>query len=335
MRRIKVIYLPTPSNMAPCWDRDVLNALGDWHEVHVYDSESPTTGQFAGRDVVIEHGAVSTPSMMEAAKDVKLWQVHGTGVDHLDLEGFADRGQAVANCPGECSAAALAECAMMFMLMLARSYQKSRHDFRRNFTRELVGMELTRRTLLILGLGTSGQQLARRAASFGLRIMAVDVQSFDQSLLDELGVTELATPEELDRLLPDADFVSLHLHLNSETHHIMSARRLGLMKPTACLINVARGPLVDEAALHQRLIDGKLGGAGLDVFESEPPNADLPAYRLANVFTTPHLAGTTDLVSQCRSVFCAKNVDRIAMGLPPHSVVNDPSAATSLLKRNE
>lgn len=325
MRRIKVLYLPAPPDMAPCWDRDVIDALRDRHDVHVYDPALPMHQQFEGCQVVIEHGSVGTAAMIEAAGDAKLWQVHGTGVDHLDLEVFNARGLAVANCPGQHSAAALAECAMMFLLMLARSYQKCRTDFHRNFTREAVAMELSGRNLLIIGLGASGQQLASRAKPFGLRIAAVDVRPFDQTLMDDLGVGELAKPDGLDRLLADADFVSLHLHLNSKTRHIIDSRRLGLMKRTACLINVSRGGLVDEAALHERLNAGKLGGAGLDVFETEPTRTDLPVYQLDNVFTSPHLAGTTDLVSRRRSVFCGHNVDRIASGLGPENIVNDPT----------
>ena len=333
MRRINVIYLPTPPEMASCWDRDVLNKLRDRHNVHIYDSGSAMQEQFDGREVVIEHGSVGVPAMIEAAKDAKLWQVHGTGVDHLDLDAFNRRGLAVANCPGQLSAAALAECAMMFLLMLARCYQKCRGDFQQNFRREAIGMELDGRNLLIIGFGASGQELARRAKPFGLRIWAVDVVSFDQSLLDELGVAELVTPQDLDRLLPDADFVSLHLQLNSETRHIINSDRLRLMKRTACLINVARGALVDEAALHEGLMTGKLGGAGLDVYESEPPKPDLPVYQLTNVLTTPHVAGTTDLVSKRRAAFCGENVDRIAMEQPPHNVVNDPLAVCESAKR--
>ena len=333
MRRINVIYLPTPPEMDSRWDRDVLEALAGRHQVRVYDAGRPLPRQFDGCEVVIEHGSVGMPEMISAAADAKLWQVHGTGIDHLNISAFNRRGLAVANCPGKLSAAALAECAMMFLLMLARSYQKCRDDFRRDFSREAIGTELQGRNLLIIGLGASGQELARRAKPFGMRIAAVDVIAFDRSLLDELGVAELATPDDLDRLLPTADFVSLHLHLNSETRHIIDARRLGLMKPTASLINVARGALIDESALHERLLSGQLGGAGLDVYESEPPTADLPVYRLANVLTTPHLAGTTDLVSKRRAAFCAENVDRIAVGESPHNVVNNPVAAVASDRR--
>ena len=326
MRRINAIYLPTPPDMDPCWDRDVLDAVAERHDVRVYDADRSLDPQFAGCEVVIEHGSVGTPKMAGAAAAAKLWQVHGTGIDHLDLEALNQRGLAVANCPGQLSAAALAECAMMFMLMLARSYQKCRDDFRRDFTREAVGVELGGRNLLIIGLGASGQELARRAKPFGLRIAAVDLLEFDPALLEELGVTELAPPADFDRMLASADFISLHLHLNADTRYLIDRRRLALMKPTACLINVARGALVDEAALHEALLNGKLGGAGLDVYEAEPPDPDLAVFRLANVLTTPHLAGTTDRVSRSRAAFCAENVDRVAMGERPLNVVNSPVA---------
>ncbi|NQU11518.1 glycerate dehydrogenase, partial [bacterium] len=110
---------------------------------------------------------------------------------------------------------------------------------------------------------------------------------------------------------------SLHLHLTPETRHIIDARRIGLMKPSACLINVARGALVDEAALHEALLQGRLGGAGLDVFAKEPPDPTLPVYRLPNVVVTPHVSGGTDGTARKRAAAAAENVDRIARGLEP------------------
>jgi D-3-phosphoglycerate dehydrogenase len=109
----------------------------------------------------------------------------------------------------------------------------------------------------------------------------------------------------------------LHLHLNAETRHTIDARRLDLMKPTACLINVARGALVDEEALYRALTDGTIGGAGIDAYAQEPPDRTNPVYQLPNVVATPHIAGVTDGTSRKRAACAAENVDRVAQGLEP------------------
>jgi D-3-phosphoglycerate dehydrogenase len=110
------------------------------------------------------------------------------------------------------------------------------------------------------------------------------------------------------------DFISVHLHLTAKTRHIIDERRIELMKPTACIINVARGDLIDEEALHQALMEGRIGGAGLDAFAQEPPDITLPVYQLPNVCVTPHTAGSTDGTSRKRALFAAENLDRYARG---------------------
>jgi len=119
-----------------------------------------------------------------------------------------------------------------------------------------------------------------------------------------------------------ADFLSVHLHLTDATRHIIDGRRIGLMKPDACIINVARGALVDEEAMYDALLNGRLGGAGLDVFSNEPTDPSLPVYQLPNVVVTPHVSGGTDLTLRLRAEAVAENVDRIAQGLEPLSRVD-------------
>ncbi|MDE0298985.1 MAG: hypothetical protein OXN17_10160 [Candidatus Poribacteria bacterium] len=118
-------------------------------------------------------------------------------------------------------------------------------------------------------------------------------------------------------MLAESDVVSLHLHLNDKTRHTIDARRLRLMKPTAFFINVARGALVDESALEAALVEGWIGGAGLDAFGREPPDVTSPIFSLPNVIATPHTSGTTDGTSRRRAQASAENVDRIAAGLEP------------------
>ena len=156
-----------------------------------------------------------------------------------------------------------------------------------------------------------------RALPFGMRILAIDIRDVGADEVREFGVEFAGKPADLDKVIAESDVVSLHLHLNDKTRHTIDALRLRLMKPTAFLINVARGALVDEAALEEALVEGRIGGAGLDAFGREPPDVTSPIFSLPNVIATPHTSGTTDGTSRRRAQASAENVDRIAAGLEP------------------
>ena len=319
--RLTVLFLPHPlgsSMLKPAKD-DVVAAVGDRHDLRILDYDEPIAPQFAGVDVVIDHGgSAGTREMADAAAGtVRLWQILGTGFDHFDLEYWQSKNLPVANCPGIFSAVALAECAMMFILMLARQYPVTQTNLKQGELYRPVGMELDGLNLGIVGFGASGIELARRAAPFGLEMSAIDIRDIGEDEVTEFGLEFVGKPEDLDSVIATSDFLSLHLHLNDETRHIIDSRRLRLMKPTAFLINVARGALVDEAALVEALAEGEIAGAGLDVFGQEPPDLDSPIFSLPNVIATPHISGGTDGTSRKRAGAAAANVDRIATGLAP------------------
>ena len=317
MRRVKVLYLHQEGIDLQC-QQDLVDAIGGRHDLSILDETVPLAEQFKDREVVIDMGgSVGTHEMMDAAVNTRLWQVLGTGLDHVDIPYLKAKGFMVTHCPGSLSGAALAECALMFMLMLSRSFHEATDNFKAGVSYLPTGNNLERKVLAIVGFGASGQQLARRAKPFGMRIQGIDVRPIEQGVLDEIEPEFIGTPEDLDRVVAECDFLSLHLHLNDETRHIIDAHRIGLMKPTACIINVARGALVDEDAMHRALLSGRLGGAGIDVFSTEPPDATLPVYQLPNVFVTPHVAGETTDTSRYRAEAMAENVDRIAQGLEP------------------
>ena len=317
MRRLSVLLLPLKGHFEP-WCDDVIQAVGAHHELSVFDDTGPLAPQFNSIEVIIDQGgSVGTRAMMDVATDARLWQILGTGFDHFDLEYIRGKGIGVANCPGQFSSVALAETAMMFILMLSHRYREGESNFRSGVLYEPMGRELGDLTLGIIGFGASGQELARRAKGFGMRILGIDIRAIEPEILAELQPDLLGMPSDMDTVVAESDFLSLHLHLNAETRHIIDARRLGLMKPSACLINVARGALVDESALYQALIDGTIGGAGLDVFAEEPPDPTLPVFQLPNVVVTPHIAGVTHETSRRRAMCAAQNVDRIAQGLEP------------------
>jgi D-3-phosphoglycerate dehydrogenase / 2-oxoglutarate reductase len=320
-RRLRVLFLThitgNPNLFHP-WGDDVIAAIGDRHELRILDRSQPLAPQFDGVEVVIDHGgSAGTREMLALSTSVKLWQILGTGLDHFDLDYWRSQHMPVANCPGPFSASALAECALMFILMLARRYPAAQAGLLAGRLYEPLGRELDGLRLAMIGFGASARELARRARPFGLRLSAIDIRDVGPDEVQAFGLDFVGRPADLDAVLAQADIVSLHLHLTTETRHIIHARRLALMKPTAYLINVARGALVDEAALAEALAAGRLGGAGLDAFGQEPPDLTSPLFHLPNVITTPHIAGVTDGTSRKRAQCCADNVDRIAAGLEP------------------
>jgi phosphoglycerate dehydrogenase-like enzyme len=300
------------------WLSDLRMAIGTRHSFALLDEQAPLAAQFADVDVVVDQGGVhSTRAMADLGASVKLWQILGTGFEKFDLEYWKQKKIPVANTPGQFSADALGECAMMFILMLARRWHETQVHLRESRFYSPMGKELESARLLLIGFGASAKALAARANAFKMRISAIDVREVSEAERREFRLEAVDKPAELDRLLPVCDYVSLHLHLNNETRHILDARRLGLLKSTACLINVARGPLVDQAALYRNLVDGRLAGAGLDVFETEPVDPKDPLFKLPNVVATPHVSGSTDGTSRRRGQCAATNIDRVGQGLEP------------------
>jgi phosphoglycerate dehydrogenase-like enzyme len=317
MRRLKVLVLPLEDLFSP-WIDDLLSALGQNHEVRVFDKTQPLVAQFSGIEAVVDQGgSVGTRAMMDAAFQAELWQILGTGFDHFDLTYIKEKGVPVANCPGQFSSTALAETALMFILMLAHRYKAARRNFSESVLYKPLGVELSGQTLGILGFGASGQELALRAKACGMRIMVTDLHPVDPKVLERIQPDFFGTEADTEKVVAASDYLSLHLHLNRQTHHLIDRHMLRIMKNGACLINVARGALVDEDALYNVLLDGAIGGAGLDVFAEEPPQVKHPVFDLPQVISTPHVAGCTDGTSQKRAACAAGNVDRVAKGLEP------------------
>src|SRR5258706_31034 len=200
------------------------------------DGQQPLAPQFAGVDVVIDHGgSVGTREMLAAAASARLWQVLGTGLDHFDLAYWHAQHMPVANCPGPFSASALGECAMMYILMLARQYPVARANLEAGHYYDPLGTELDGLKLGLVGFGASAQALARRARPFGLQLFAIDVRDIGAAEMRDYGLSFAGQPDEMDRVIAESDILSLHLHLNPETRGLIDARRRALMKPSAVL----------------------------------------------------------------------------------------------------
>ena len=324
MRRLKVLYLPHPAEGVNVdWGKDVIDAISPDHDVRVFDRQQPPEPQFQGVEAIVDLGGNITGEYlsMAAQAGVQFLQAQTNGLDHVDVAGIRASGLTLAHCPGGPSSVALAESAMMFILMLAHRYGEGLVNFAERKFFFPIGMELVDRTLGIIGFGASGQHLARRARPFGLKINAIDIREIEPEILDEIQPDFLGGPSDLDRVIAESDFLSVHLHLTADTHHIIDARRIGLLKPTACLINVARGGLIDEEAMYEALLHNKIGGAGLDAFAQEPVDPTRPVYALPNVCVTPHTAGSTDGTSRKRAAFAAEHLKRFATGEPLAALV--------------
>lgn len=220
------------------------------------------------------------------APRLKVVSAQGVGYDHIDVEAANRHGVAVCICAG-CNNHAVSELAFALMLNLARHVRAADDAMRDGGWPRLLGPELWGKTLGILGLGRVGKAAALIARGGGMRVIATDIK-WDITFANEHGISYVP----LHRLLREADFLSIHCPLNDTTRGMIDERAIEQMKPTAFLINTARGPIVKESALVAALREKMIAGAGLDVFEIEPhpqnPYLDLP-----NVLLTPHLGGAT------------------------------------------
>jgi D-3-phosphoglycerate dehydrogenase len=268
-----------------------LRALGDV-TIHVErgaDQEAELTRRIADAEVVLNiraHARFSA-SVLAGCPRLRLISVWGTGTDHIDLGACRSRGITIASTPGV-NAHAVAEHTVALMLALLRRIPALDRDLRAGgWARDRLG-QLEGKTVGIVGLGAIGTRVAELLAPFGVKLLAASWHA-DGGRAASLGAR--AVP--VDELLRESDVVTLHLRVTPETTGVLGRDRLALMKPTAVLINTARGALVDSAALVDALASGRLAGAALDVFDHEPVPPDDPLLAQPNVVLTPHVAGMT------------------------------------------
>jgi D-3-phosphoglycerate dehydrogenase len=231
-----------------------------------------------------------TRRVFEAAPNLRALCKWGTGVDQIDFEAAADHGVAVRNVPDAFSVP-VSDSVMTFMLCFARKIPWLTTELKGGRWTPLDGPSLAECTLGVVGVGNIGSAVLRKASAFGMKLLATDPRDdIPLQLLDDTGVEIVS----LDELLAQSDFVSLNCDLNSSTRHLMSDEQFAKMKPSAVLINTARGGVVDQPALIRALTSGGIAGAGLDVFETEPIPAGCELLTLENVLLSPHLANSSD-----------------------------------------
>ena len=291
--------------------------LGEEWTVHSFREESDVPDDAAAAaEFVMAAASQRVSALFSRAPHLRLVQIPGHGYDHVDLAAAGD----VPVCTVASSGAeshTVAEMALLLIGVASRRVIAGDRVVREGGwgTQEMLFggpgvFELAGKTLGIVGFGRIGQELAKRARAFDMRVVFTDVVGTDDPDF-----------RELDALLAESDIVSLHAPLTSETKHLISDDTIGRMKPGAILVNTSRGPLVDEAALAKALQTGRLRAAAIDVFDPEPPG-DSPLLDLANVVLSPHMAGVTQ-ESIMRILGAAlENCRRVVRGEPPHDVVN-------------
>jgi phosphoglycerate dehydrogenase-like enzyme len=255
----------------------------------VADGIRPLEEQVGEAEALVPSMGRITRAVIEAAPRLMVIAQFGAGLEGVDLEAARERGVAVRNVAGV-NAQAVAELAAFLMLALARKLPVHARSFQRRVVGDPPGTELSGKTLGIVGLGASGRALARIARGFGMEVIGLRRTPAPH----DPDASWVGGPGDLDTLLARADYVSLHAPLDAGTRGLIDARRLGLMKPTAFLVNVGRGALVDREALLAALRERRIAGAGLDVYWEEPPDPADALFALDNVVATPHLGGVTD-----------------------------------------
>ena len=253
-------------------------------------SEEELSALISDVDGVICGDDQFTEQVLEGAPRLKVISKWGTGVDSIDRQAAARLGIAVCNTPNAFTDA-VADSVMGYILCFARQIPWVNHDMRRNQWVKRPCVSLRECTLGIIGVGNIGKAVAQRAAAFGVRLLGNDVVEISSQWTSKTGMHTVGKEE----LLRQADFVSLNCDLNPKSFHLISQRELGWMKPAACLINTARGPLIDEPALVRALQRKQIAAAALDVFEEEPLPADSPLRSLDNVLLAPHNANSSPL----------------------------------------
>lgn len=254
---------------------------------------------------------------------LKLVQQYGAGLDSVDIPAATATGIYVANVPtaGTGNAESVAELALFFMLGLARKYRQTQESIQNRVLGSPMGQALKGKTVAIIGYGGIGQALARRLAGFEMRILAVSRRGPTPDKPDNgIPLTHVAQ-DEFHAVLRAADFVITAPPLNDETRGLMGQAEFACLKSEAFVINVARGPVLDYTALLAALREGRIAGAGLDVFWSEPfdPNDEIFQY---NVLATPHIGGATDVSLQGIAKRVAENINRLRRGEMPLNCVN-------------
>ena len=308
-----------------------LNQIGLTGET--IDYKRSVLPQVADAEVIVNGFGIIDKSLIDGCPKLQLIQQTGIGVDNVDVSYCTSKSVMVANVP-LANAVSVAEHTLFLILYLAKNVKEKLSTNSNNannngvlFERRVsdtLGSEIQRKVLVIIGLGATGLEVAKRAKSFGMHVISVTKNPFlkKPGMDKAYFVDNLGGPEILSESISRADYVSLHTPLTEETKNMIGAKELALMKNTAYLVNVARAPITNKEALYTVLSNSKIAGAAFDVFWEEPPDSNDKLLKLNNFLLTPHIAGwTADSVDAIARII-ATNIERFAQGETPLTIVN-------------
>jgi len=317
----------------------LLERLQSACEVSYWEGEGPTPHEVLLRDAAEAEATVGhyhwTADLMDKLPKLRLIANVGVGVDHVDVPAATARGIIVTNTP-DVLTDTTADLAFALLMSVARRVTEADRFIRAGrwvpggANATFLGRDVHHGTLGIVGLGRIGSAVAERGAlGFKMKVLYYDVVR-REDLEQRFGYRFV----DLDTLLAESDFVSLHMPSLPSTYHMIGAAELAKMKPTAILINAGRGALVDEKALIAALKEGRIAGAGLDVFEQEPANPDNPLFKMENVVATPHIGSATAATRYAMAQLAVENVVSFALGKGPLTPFN-PEVLTHLKRQRQ
>jgi D-3-phosphoglycerate dehydrogenase len=292
-------------------------------------NDEPLIPQIMDAEIIINSFNKIDRNLIDSCPKLKLVQQSGIGVDGIDIDYCTEKDIYVANVP-LANAISVAEHTFLLMLYLCKNIKldplQSVSSTGRFVRREpdKIGFELQGKNLLIIGLGVTGIEVAKRAKAFGMKVTAITKHPFTKTVGGDKKyfVDYLYGIDKLVDVLPKADIVSIHTPLNQETENMIGKKELDLMKKSAYLVNVARAPIVSREALLGSLVNKNIAGAAFDVFWEEPADTDDPLLKLENFVLTPHLAGWTYEAIDSITDIMFMNFERILRGQIPMTMVN-------------
>jgi D-3-phosphoglycerate dehydrogenase len=266
-------------------------------------------------DAVIVGVEKINEQLIQKAEKLRVIAKHGAGVDNIDVATATKKGIAVINAPGA-NSDAVADLTFGLFLSLARNIPYADSAVKHDKWPRIIGTQLNGKVVGIVGLGQIGKKVAKRALGFDMKVVAYDVKR-DDSFTQRWGITYLP----LEKIMSEADFISIHIPLLPETRGLINGELLRSMKKSSFIVNISRGDIIDEESLYQTLKEGGIRGAGLDVFTREPPQGS-PLMKLANVVCTPHMGGYTFDALRKTGMICAQGIIDVWEGRHPQFIAN-------------
>jgi len=291
------------------------------YNVKLYNSKASSQEEFIQRmknaKVVVNVRAYSkfTEEVFKRCSSLKLLSILGTGTDHVDLEDASKYGVLVTNTPGF-AAVAVAEHSLTLMLSVARKISLIDREVKEGKWPRGLMTQIHGKTLGLIGLGAIGGQFAKIGNGLGMKVISWETFQPSKERAKEFGVEFVS----LEYLLKEADVISIHARLTSQTKNLIGRNEFSLMKPTAIIINTARGAIINREALLDALTSGKIIGAGLDAFDIEPLPPNDPFLKLSNVTLTPHNAGMTQETIEKGAQMAVDNIINYLQGSPTNIV---------------